>query len=103
MKGIRLLHLVLALASSGMIWVPWWLTLDARRRKAAGYVLALELLAVATVVLTGHLGSFLSGVNGPGSTRRGSRYDWRIHPPKTAHASRNPEFAARDFAASAAH
>jgi hypothetical protein len=30
------------------------------------YRLAIEFLAVAAVVLTGHLGGFLSGVNGPG-------------------------------------
>ena len=68
LKGILLLHLVLALASSGMIWVLWWVTFGARRREATrpGYVLALEFLTVAAVVLTAHLGGFLSGVNGPG-------------------------------------
>jgi hypothetical protein len=30
------------------------------------YRLAVELLAVAAVAVTGHLGGFLSGVNGPG-------------------------------------
>jgi len=30
------------------------------------YRLALELLGVCMVALTGHLGGFLSGVNGPG-------------------------------------
>jgi hypothetical protein len=30
------------------------------------YRLVLELVAVAVVAVTGHLGGFLSGVNGPG-------------------------------------
>jgi hypothetical protein len=30
------------------------------------YRFALELLAVAIIVLTGHLGGFLSGINSPG-------------------------------------
>jgi uncharacterized membrane protein len=67
LEGILLLHLVLAFASSAMIWLLWWVTLASRRRKGArpNYVLALELLTAAAVVLTGHLGGFLSGVNGP--------------------------------------
>jgi uncharacterized membrane protein len=68
LKGTLLLHLVLAGVSSLMIWLVWWVHLRARSRKAAlpGFRLALELLAVGVVALTGHLGGFLSGVNGPG-------------------------------------
>jgi uncharacterized membrane protein len=68
LKGILLLHLILAFVSTVMIWLVWWVNLRARRRAEAlpTYRLAIELLAVATVVLTGHLGGFLSGVNGPG-------------------------------------
>jgi hypothetical protein len=31
-----------------------------------GYLMSLEILAVAVISLTGHLGGFLSGVNGAG-------------------------------------
>jgi uncharacterized membrane protein len=68
LKGILLLHLVLACVSSVMIWVVWWINFRARRRAEAlpSYRLAIEFLAVGIVALTGHLGGFLSGVNGPG-------------------------------------
>jgi len=68
LKGILLLHLVLACVSSVMIWVIWWINFRARRRAEAlpSYRLAIEFLAVGIVALTGHLGGFLSGVNGPG-------------------------------------
>jgi len=67
-KGVLLLHLVLACASSAMIWLVWWVHLGARRRSVLlpNYRLALEILGVVLVALTGHLGGFLSGVNGPG-------------------------------------
>jgi uncharacterized membrane protein len=68
LKGILLLHLVFACVSSVMIWLVWWVNFRARRRAEAlpSYRLAIEFLAVAAVGLTGHLGGFLSGVNGPG-------------------------------------
>src|SRR4029077_11434849 len=68
LKGILLLHLVLACVSSVMIWVVWWINFRLRRRAEAlpSYRLAIEFLAVGIVALTGHLGGFLSGVNGPG-------------------------------------
>ena len=68
LKGILLLHLVLACASSVMIWLVWWLHFRARRRAVVlpAYRLAAEFLGVALVALTGHLGGFLSGVNGTG-------------------------------------
>lgn len=68
LKGILLLHLVLAFGSSVLIWLVWWLHFHARRRTSAppNYHLAIELLTVGVVALTGHLGGFLSGVNGPG-------------------------------------
>ena len=68
LKGILLLHLVLACVSSVMIWVIWWINFRPRRRAEAlpSYRVAIEFLAVGIVALTGHLGGFLSGVNGPG-------------------------------------
>jgi len=68
LKGILLLHLVLACVSSVAIWLAWGVHFRGRRRAATlpSYRLALELLGVCMVALTGHLGGFLSGVNGPG-------------------------------------
>jgi uncharacterized membrane protein len=68
LKGILLLHLALACASSVVIWLVWWVHFRARRRAEAlpGYRLYFEFLGVGLVALTGHLGGFLSGVNGPG-------------------------------------
>ena len=69
LKGILLLHLVLGLAASGMIWLVWSLHFRAHRNPEGRlplYRLAIELAAAAVVSLTAHLGGFLSGVNGPG-------------------------------------
>jgi uncharacterized membrane protein len=68
LKGILLLHLVLACVSSVMIWLVWWVHFRTRRRAEVlpNYRLAVEFLGVGLVALTGHLGGLLSGVNGPG-------------------------------------
>ena len=68
LKGILLLHVVLACVSSVMIWLVWWVHFRARRRAVflPGYRLVVECVAVGLVALTGHLGGYLSGVNGPG-------------------------------------
>jgi uncharacterized membrane protein len=68
LKGILLLHLVLACVSTLMIWLVWWVHFRSRRLSVhpPRYSFALELLAVGLVALTGHLGGFLSGVNLPG-------------------------------------
>lgn len=67
LKGILLLHLLLACASTVMTWMIWWMHFRAPRRTVIlpGYRFAVEFLAVGLVALTGHLGGFLSGVNGP--------------------------------------
>lgn len=69
-KGILLLHMLLAGTSTVLIWMVWWLHLRRRRSCSVptdyGYLVSLEILAVAVISLTGHLGGFLSGVNGPG-------------------------------------
>ncbi len=68
LKGILLMHLVLACVSTVMIWLVWWIHFRGRRRAEAlpNYRLALEFLGVGLIALTGHLGGFLSGVNVPG-------------------------------------
>ncbi len=65
LKGILLLHLVLGCTSSVLICAVWWLHFRARRRGAAlsGYLWMIEVVGVAVVGLTGHLGGFLAGVN----------------------------------------
>lgn len=68
MKGTLLLHLVLGCISSAMIGLVWWFHFRARRRaeELSVYRLWIEILGVCIIALTGHLGSFLSGVNGAG-------------------------------------
>jgi uncharacterized membrane protein len=67
LKGILLLHLVLACVSTLLIWLVWGLHFRARRTTfLPAYRLVLESVAVGVVALTAHLGGFLSGVNGPG-------------------------------------
>jgi uncharacterized membrane protein len=67
LKGILLLHLIFAAFSTMLIWVVWAIHFRERRRGTAlpTYRLAVELVAVAVVAATGHLGGFLSGVNAP--------------------------------------
>jgi uncharacterized membrane protein len=68
LKGVLLMHLVLGSTSAVLIWIAWGLQLRARRQpaeKSPAFRLALETLAVAVITLTGHLGGFLSGINGP--------------------------------------
>jgi uncharacterized membrane protein len=50
LKGVLLMHLVMGCVSSVLL---------------PGYRLPIEAVAVVIVALTGHLGGFLSGVNGP--------------------------------------
>lgn len=67
LKGILLMHLVLGWVSSVLIWIVAILHFRARRSPTAdvpGYCLALEACAAAVLMVTAHLGGFLSGVNG---------------------------------------
>ncbi len=69
LKGILLMHLVLGCISSVLIWFVFWIHLRVRRHPVESlpkYRLPIEAIAVVVVTLTGHLGGFLSGVNGPG-------------------------------------
>ena len=67
-KGILLEHMVLACISTVLIWLVWWIHIRARGHEAElpTFRIPVELLGVAVIALTGHLGGFLSGVNGPG-------------------------------------
>jgi len=65
LKGVLLMHLILACASSALICLVWWLHFRMRRRTQSlpRYRFVFEVLAVVIGALTGHLGGFLSGVN----------------------------------------
>ena len=69
LKGILLMHLVMGCASTVLIWAVWFIHRQTRPNQEEtlpGYRLPIEAVAVFVVALTGHLGGFLSGVNGPG-------------------------------------
>jgi uncharacterized membrane protein len=69
LRGILLLHLILGCISGILICGVAWLHERSRRTPGCSlpiYRLPLEFTAVLLVSLTGHLGGFLSGVNGPG-------------------------------------
>jgi uncharacterized membrane protein len=66
LKGFLLIHVLFAFASNLMIWLAWWIHFRARERAEMlpTYRLAVEVLGVVVVALTGHFGGFVSGVNG---------------------------------------
>jgi len=69
LKGILLLHLTLGCTSGVLICLVAGIAFRRRRADAPAlptYYLPLELVTVMVVILTGHLGGFLSGVNVPG-------------------------------------
>src|ERR1700720_623765 len=69
LKGILLMHLVMGCLSSVLICVVWFIHMRTPRKQEEilpGYRLPIETVAVVIVALTGPLGGFLSGVNGPG-------------------------------------
>jgi uncharacterized membrane protein len=68
LKGILLMHLVFGVVTSVILWIVGWVHFRSLRGKPAllaKYRIPLELIGVALVGLTGHLGGFLSGVNSP--------------------------------------
>jgi uncharacterized membrane protein len=67
LEGVLLMHLVLGCLSSVLIWLVFLIHLRVRRKPEESlpkYRLPIEAVAVFLVGLTGHLGGFLSGVNG---------------------------------------
>jgi uncharacterized membrane protein len=66
LKGILLLHFAGGLASTVLILASSWIQRRSRKTTSEflpGYRLAIELLGVAVLGLTAHLGGFLTGVN----------------------------------------
>lgn len=69
LKGVLLMHLGLGWLSAVLIWIVWMVHWKAQQKvdkPLPGYRFAIEAVAAAIVTVTGHLGGFLSGVNGPG-------------------------------------
>jgi uncharacterized membrane protein len=67
-KGILLMHMVMAAVSTVIVWTTWWMQWRVREGRAqrTPFLIGLEVVGVALIALTGHLGGFLSGVNAPG-------------------------------------
>jgi uncharacterized membrane protein len=69
LKGILRMHLVFAWISSILLWLIGWLHYRTGRKPESilpSHRLLLEAAGVLLITITGHLGGFLSGVNGPG-------------------------------------
>ena len=67
LKGILLLHLVLATTASSFMGLTVWLRERGRKESVPpAWILGLELVTVALIGTTAHVGGFLSGVNIPG-------------------------------------
>ena len=69
LKGVLLYHLIFALASAAVIALSWWIHFRMRRVErllAASWRLPIELIGVLLLIVTGHLGGLVSGVNGGG-------------------------------------
>ena len=66
LKGLLLLHLITGLSAALLVVASWWMHWRSRRPNAVSlprYRIPVELLGMAIVALTAHLGGFLSGVN----------------------------------------
>lgn len=65
-KGILLYHVLAAVTATLLIVLSWWLHLRARSTAETRHTrwrIPVELIAVLLLILAGHLGGFLSGVN----------------------------------------
>jgi uncharacterized membrane protein len=66
LKGILLKHPVSGCASVALIAAVWWVHWSYKRGgQLPAFRWVLQVLAVAVVAISGHLGGFLSGVNHP--------------------------------------
>jgi uncharacterized membrane protein len=66
LEGILLLHVVAAMSATALIVATWWLHWRARKSRVAFLPrnrIPVELLGVAVIALTAHLGGFVSGIN----------------------------------------
>jgi uncharacterized membrane protein len=66
LKGLLLWHLLAAMSATVLVVASWWIHWQSRRHGIAvlsRYRIPVEVLGVAFIGLTGHLGGFLSGVN----------------------------------------
>ena len=67
LKGLLLFHLLAAAASSTVIWLTLWIHYRARKNLQGSLPRGrwlLEGVGVVLLMLTGHLGGFVSGMNG---------------------------------------
>jgi uncharacterized membrane protein len=66
LKGLLLLHLIAASIAAALVITSWWVHWRTRKAEPVllpRYRIPIELLGVAVIGLTAHLGGFLSGVN----------------------------------------
>ena len=66
LKGILLWHVIAASISTVLVIASWWIHRRTRKSESLrlpAFRIPIELLGVAVIGLTGHLGGFLSGVN----------------------------------------
>jgi uncharacterized membrane protein len=66
LKGLLLSHLIAASIAAGLVITSWWVHWRTRKVESLhlpGFRIPVELLGVAVIGLTAHLGGFLSGIN----------------------------------------
>ncbi len=66
LKGLLLWHVIAASIATVLVITSWWIHRRTRKSEALllpVFRIPVELLGVAVIALTGHLGGFLSGVN----------------------------------------
>ncbi len=66
LKGLLLWHVIAASIATVLVITSWWIHRRTRKSESLrlpAFRIPVELLGVAVIALTGHLGGFLSGVN----------------------------------------
>ena len=66
LKGILLLHVIAASSVGLLLIASWWMHWRARKSETLPlprYRIPVEILGVAVIAVTAHLGGFLSGIN----------------------------------------